>query len=238
MKNTPLIVVVSALLFASGCSQSDREETKQDAKAIVRDVKTAATETWADFKDYSYEKRADLAASLYAMTRKLDAEISELQAGAADAKASASRSAAWQRLRDARADFGAKTEALGRATADTWASAQAEAKAAWKNLQAAYAEAKADASSAGPPNRTHGAPHRNTLPGRDPFIPAFAFHGSDQPPNRSSQQFAMAECSFSGITGANGSVSAAAKSATMAATAFSSAAISFGSTRLRSSSGR
>lgn len=146
MKIPSFVVIISALLLAAGCSKSDREETKQDAKDLARDVKTSATETWHEFKDYTYEKRTDLAASFDAMAKKLDAEISELQADAAGAKASASRDAAWKKLRDARADFGTKTEALGRATADTWASAQAEAKAAWKNLQAAYAEAKADAS--------------------------------------------------------------------------------------------
>ncbi len=80
------------------------------------------------------------------MTAKLDAEVSELQASYAADKASASRQAAMEELKNSRAELGEKLAALGSATADTWDSAKASVIAAWDRTEAAYKKAKADAS--------------------------------------------------------------------------------------------
>jgi len=147
MNNKILLLTLglSALAF-TGCSKSDQAEAKSDIKDAYQDTKAAVSGAWSDFKDYSYEKRQDFSDRANALSAKFDAEVSEVKASHAGAKASASREAAWNKVRDARADFGMKMSALGNATADTWDSAKAEVNAAWDNLQAAYAEAKADAS--------------------------------------------------------------------------------------------
>ncbi len=143
------LVLTSGLLAAivagtAACSKEDRSELRSDAAQALDTAKTAVTDAWANVKDYSFEKKQDFVANSKALSAKLDAEISELRAKYADAKADASRSAAMEKLTNARADFDTKMSALGQATADTWEQAKREAIAAWDRLQAAYQEAKAD----------------------------------------------------------------------------------------------
>ena len=47
-----------------------------------------------------------------------------------------------EELRNADADFKAKLDALGTASADTWTATRDKAVAAWDRLQAAYAKAR------------------------------------------------------------------------------------------------
>lgn len=139
-----LPLIASAALFVSACSKNERSELKSDTAHAFDKAKSAVAGAWADVKDYSYEKKDDFVASSKAMTSKLDAEISELRAKYAGAKADAKRSAAWDKLTSARTNFDQKMSALGSATSATWEQAKREAVAAWDNLQAAYHEAKAD----------------------------------------------------------------------------------------------
>lgn len=139
-----LPLIAAAALLVSACSKEERSDLRSDAAQAFDKAKAAVTDAWADVKDYSYEKKEDFVASSKAMTSKLDAEISELRAKYAGAKADAKRSAAWDKLTNARADFDQKMSALGSATSATWEQAKREAIAAWDNLQAAYHEAKAD----------------------------------------------------------------------------------------------
>ncbi|MBP6507458.1 MAG: hypothetical protein KA257_07820 [Opitutaceae bacterium] len=143
-KPTLLLTLGLSALALAGCSKSDRTEIKSDLKDTYRDAKVAAANAWSDLKDFSFEQRADFSNRAAAMTAKLDAEISDLKSDAADAKASASRSAAMDELRNARADLNTKLTALSHATADTWSSAKAEVIAAWEQVEAAYKKAKAD----------------------------------------------------------------------------------------------
>jgi iron uptake system EfeUOB component EfeO/EfeM len=139
----PVILAVAAFGTAA-CSKEERSDLKADAANALDKAKTAMSGAWDDVKAYSFEKKEDFVASTKAMSSKLDAEISELRAKYADAKADASRSAAMEKLTSARADFDEKMSALGKASADTWEQAKREAIAAWDRLQAAYHEAKAD----------------------------------------------------------------------------------------------
>lgn len=147
MKNKIIILTLglSALALAA-CSKSDRNEVKSDIKDAYQDTKSAVANTWSDLKDYTFEKRSDFSDRTKALTAKLDADVSELQANYAEDKASASRRAAMQELKDSRADLGEKISALGTATTDTWGSAKANVIAAWDRTEAAYKKAKADAS--------------------------------------------------------------------------------------------
>jgi Skp family chaperone for outer membrane proteins len=147
MKNNIIIITLglSALALAA-CSKSDRNEANSGIKDVYQDSKSAIANTWSDLKDYTYEKRSDFNDRIQAMAAELEAEMSELQANYAEDKASASRRAAMQELKDSRADLSQKLDALGNATADTWGSAKANVIAAWDRTEAAYKKAKADAS--------------------------------------------------------------------------------------------
>ena len=147
MKNKTILLTLglSALVLA-GCSKSERAEAKADIKEVYQDTKVAVVDAWSDIKDYTFDKRSDFSDRTAAMAAKLDSEISKLKAEHADAKASASRSAAMEELKNSRADLSDKLDALGTATADTWGSAKANVISAYDRAEAAYKKAKADAS--------------------------------------------------------------------------------------------
>ena len=134
---------LSALAF-TGCSKQDRDDAGTKVKDAYQDTKTAVSNAWDDVKSYTFEKRTDFSANAKAMTSKMDSQISELRANYSDAKASASRKAAMAELKDSEADYKAKLDALGTATADTWDSAKQNVIASWDKLQASYYKAKAD----------------------------------------------------------------------------------------------
>ena len=146
MKNQILLTLSLSALVLAGCSKSERAEAKADIKDAYVDTKAAVVDAWSDLKDYTFDKRSDFTTRTQAMTAKLDADVSELQASYAADKASASRKAAMEELKNSRADLGEKLDALGNATADTWASAKASVISAWDRTEAAYKKAKADNS--------------------------------------------------------------------------------------------
>jgi len=74
----------------------------------------------------------------------MDSKLSELRATYSEAKASASRKAAMEALKNSESDYNEKLAALGIATADTWDSAKQNAISAWDKLQAAYDKARAE----------------------------------------------------------------------------------------------
>jgi len=138
-----LTASLSALAFA-GCSKGDRTEASDKVKDAYQDTKVAVSNAWDGVKSYTFEKRSDFSASAKAMSAKLDADMSELRANYSDATASASRKAAMAELKDSEADYKAKLDALGTATADTWDSAKQNVIASWDKLQASYFKAKAN----------------------------------------------------------------------------------------------
>ncbi len=99
---------------------------------------------WDSVKSYTFEKRDDFRASAKSMSASMDAKISEVRANYSEAKASASRKAAMNELKDSESDYKAKLDALGNATAATWDSAKQNVIAAWDRLEASYKKARAD----------------------------------------------------------------------------------------------
>lgn len=148
IKNSSSIRFVAVALFSAlailGCSKRDRDAAGEKAKAAYQDSKDAVANAWNDVKSYTYEKRNDFSANAKAVTSKMDAQISELRANYSEAQASASRKAAMAELKDSEADYKAKLDALGNATADTWDSAKQNVIASWDRLQASYYKARAN----------------------------------------------------------------------------------------------
>lgn len=142
----PLLLAAAsaALLILSACSESKRDELADQTKEAVADSKAALARGWDHVKDFTFEKRSELELQLKAKQADLAAKLSELRADYAEEKASASRKAAMDELRNSERDYQEKLAALGTATADTWDAARHNVAAAWDRLEAAYAKARAD----------------------------------------------------------------------------------------------
>ena len=134
---------LSTLAFTS-CSKEDRSDTTAKVKDAYQDTKTAVVDAWGDVKAFTFEKRDSFSASAKALSSKMDSQLSELRANYSEAKASASRKAAMDELKNSEADYHEKLAALGTATADTWDSAKQNVISSWDKLQAAYDKARAD----------------------------------------------------------------------------------------------
>ena len=140
----PLLLAAAAALAFTACSKHDRADASAKVKDAYQDTKAAVADAWGDVKSYTFEKRDDFSKSAKALETRMDAQLSELRANYSEAKASASRKAAMDELKNADADYKEKLAALGHASADTWDSAKQNVVAAWDRLQAAYAKARAD----------------------------------------------------------------------------------------------
>ena len=136
-------VSVALACLLGGCSKQDRAETADKAKDAYNDTKAAVSRGWDNVKSYTFEKRDDFTKELKAQQESLDANLSKLRAEYSEAQASASRKTAMEELKNSEADYKAKLDALGHATADTWAAARDNVIAAWDRLQASYAKARA-----------------------------------------------------------------------------------------------
>jgi len=144
----------TALIFA-GCNKADRADAKatvkeaaHDTKVAVQDAaqatKEAVTDAWADVKDFTFDQRDSFSAKSKELSARMDAELSELRANYSEAKASASRKAAMEELKNSEADYKEKLAALGTATGDTWDAARNNVILAWDKLQLSYRKARAD----------------------------------------------------------------------------------------------
>lgn len=139
-------VILSIGLTAGivGCSKQDRTDVNSTAKDMYSDSKASMANAWDSVRTYTFEKRDDFRASAKSMSASMDAKISEVRANYSEAKASASRKAAMNELKDSESDYEAKLDALGNATAATWDSAKQNVIAAWDRLEASYKKARAD----------------------------------------------------------------------------------------------
>jgi hypothetical protein len=151
MKTTRKTLIASLMLagialVAVGCSKTGGEKAADKVGEAYEKTKTAVANSWSDLKDFTYDKSSDFQDRAKAMASDMDAKFEKLKADTADAKASASRSAAWEEVKNNRADLSEKVDALGDATADTWASAKANVIAAANKLEASYDKLKADRS--------------------------------------------------------------------------------------------
>ena len=153
----PLALLAAGLstLAFTGCSKEDRadttdkvkdsyQETKTAVKDTYQDTKAAVVDAWGDVKSFTFEKRDSFSANAKALASKMDSRLSELRANYSEAKASASRKAAMEELKNSESDYQEKLAALGTATADTWDSAKQNVIYSWDKLQAAYDKALAE----------------------------------------------------------------------------------------------
>ena len=145
------LALAFSVLVTAGCKENKKEEIKEVAdKAVqatqnaVDKAQVAMSNAWSDLKGYTIEKKADFTAGAKAMSSKLDAQVSELRANFAEAKASARRKEAMEELKNSRAHYVDKLAALGRASADTWEAAKLDVIAAWDKVEAAYHKARAE----------------------------------------------------------------------------------------------
>jgi len=139
----PLLAVALAALAFTACSKHDRDNIADKSKDAYNDAKTSMEKSWADLKNYSYDKKSDFSKEVAAQQADFDAGVSKLRAEYSEANASASRKAAMAELKDAEANYKEKLSALGNASADTWAAARDNVILAWDKLQAAYKNARA-----------------------------------------------------------------------------------------------
>jgi hypothetical protein len=154
MKNSPVhftrqctaafATAVLALTAFSACTKQEQQKVGASIKESYEDSKAAMSKAWDGVKDYSFDKRDDFSASAKALSAKMDVQLSEVRANFSEAKASASRKAAMEELKNAEADYKEKLKALGSASADTWGSAKNNVLLAWDRLQAAYYKARAE----------------------------------------------------------------------------------------------
>jgi len=139
------LVIASAVLlsFASaGCSKHENNEVQARVKDAYEEARTAVADGWQDVKSYTFEKRKEFGASASALNSRMDSQVDQLRANYSEARASASRKAAMDELKNSQAEFKAKVDALSRASADTWDSAKQNVMAAWDRVQVAYKKAR------------------------------------------------------------------------------------------------
>jgi phenylalanyl-tRNA synthetase alpha subunit len=145
-KYIPSILLISAglgILTLGACSKSERQDLKEDTKAAYQETKDKVAEGWDRLKTFTYEQREAFSAEFNSKQAAVEAELSELRADYSEAKASASRKAAMDDLRNAETNYKEKLSSLGRATADTWNAARDNVISAWDELQASIARARA-----------------------------------------------------------------------------------------------
>ena len=142
----PLTLLAAGLsaITITGCSKADRADTTAQIKDTYKETKAAVVDAWGDVKSFTFEKRDSFSANAKAMSSKMDSKLSALRATYSEAKASASRKAAMEELKNSESDYNEKLAALGTATADTWDSAKQNVISAWDKLQAAYDKARAE----------------------------------------------------------------------------------------------
>lgn len=118
-------------------------DTKDKTKELYEKSRTAIAERWAKVKAYTYEKREEFASASKQTEAEMEAQASKLRAELAKEKASESRKAALEELKNAEADYKHKAAALGSATAATWDSAKSSLLASWDKWEVSYRKALA-----------------------------------------------------------------------------------------------
>jgi len=138
-----LPATLAAVLVLTGCNKHDRDQASASVKEAASDTRDAMSEAWGDVKSYTYEKRDDFSKHAKSLASQAEVQMSEIRANYSEAQASASRRAAMDELKNSEADYKAKLDALGHASADTWDAAKNNVLLAWDKLQASYRKARA-----------------------------------------------------------------------------------------------
>lgn len=139
----PAFLLATTLAF-TGCSKSDRADATATVKQAAHDTKVALVDTWGEVKSFTFERRDDFNARAKSLSAEFDVKLSELKTNYSEAQATASRRAAMDELKNSEADYKAKLDSLGTATADTWDAAKNNVVLAWDRLQASYHKARAN----------------------------------------------------------------------------------------------
>jgi len=119
-------------------------DTKDKTKELYEKSRAAVAERWSKLKTYTYEKREQFASSSKQLESEMEAQASKLRSDLAREKASESRKAALEELKNAETDYKQKAAALGSASADTWDSAKSRLMAAWDKWEVSYRKALAE----------------------------------------------------------------------------------------------
>jgi hypothetical protein len=135
------IVLFAAALIVAGCNKHDRADASASVQSVARDTQAALAGAWDDVKNFTYDKRNDFTSKAKTMEAQAEVQVSQVRANYSEAKASASRKAAMEELKNSEADYKAKLEALGHASADTWDAAKNNVVLAWDRLQASIRKA-------------------------------------------------------------------------------------------------
>jgi hypothetical protein len=139
-----LALSVVGLATITACNKQDQNKVTNAATSAYEDTKDAMARGWDKVKASTWDKRDDFTANAKAMTSKMDEQVQSLRTSYSEAKASATRKAAMEQLKNDEADYKQKVSALGSASADTWDSAKQNVILAWDKLQASYYKARAD----------------------------------------------------------------------------------------------
>jgi hypothetical protein len=145
-KQIPFLLLTAlgaAALALTGCNKQDRADASATVRDAARDTKEAVVDAWGEVKSFTYEKRDDFNNRAKALAAQAEVQMSELRANYSEAQATASRRAAMDELKNSEADYKAKLDALGNASADTWDAAKNNVVLAWDKLQASYRKARA-----------------------------------------------------------------------------------------------
>jgi hypothetical protein len=141
LPSIPLILALApaVLLVSGGCTKTDKE----NAAAVVQDIKATAVDTWDSIKDFTFEQRTDFSASIDRMCRSMDNEIEVVKAKTSSTPgvAAAEKENAVKDYDAARADLKASLTNLDNSTATGWADAKAKVAAAWQRVKADYDKA-------------------------------------------------------------------------------------------------
>jgi hypothetical protein len=139
-----LALSVVGLATITACSKHDQNKVTNAATTAYEDTKDAMARGWDKVRTHTWDKRDDFTVNAKAMTSKMDEQVQTLRTNYSEAKASATRKAAMEQLKNDEADYKQKLNALGTATADTWESSKQNVILAWDKLQATYYKARAD----------------------------------------------------------------------------------------------
>jgi uncharacterized protein YciW len=146
-RNSSLLVAALSLLTlltVTACNKAERDNVADKTKEAYQDSKAAVAQGWDNLKSYTFDKRSDFTLAVKAHQAEFEAQVSKLRAEYSEEKASASRRAAMNELKESESNYKNRLAALGDASADTWGAARDNVIAAWDRLQASYAKARAD----------------------------------------------------------------------------------------------
>lgn len=137
-----------ATLSLSGCNDEPAKpaekpapDVKTAAKNLAADVKDVAVGLWDGIKDYTHEKRVELANRFDGAVDAMDKKLDTLPQ-----KTSEQRVKARREFEDAKAALKVKLAELRASSSDTWDATKEKTKDAWKRVEAAYDKLTEDES--------------------------------------------------------------------------------------------